>query len=119
MVAVQADLARAGTTGATSVVDLRDIVCVLGRFPALAGVDLAISAGEIVAVTGENGAGKSTLLRVIAGLVPVTAGTAVVLGCDLRRDRRAHRHRVALVGHDTFCYDDLTVGQNLRFHGRL
>jgi zinc/manganese transport system ATP-binding protein len=44
------------------------------------GVDLAIGAGEFVAVLGPNGAGKSTLLDVVLGLLPLSAGRAEVLG---------------------------------------
>jgi len=54
----------------SQVVRLRSVVALLGRFPALAGVDLDVDAGEIVLVTGPNGAGKTTLLRAIARLVP-------------------------------------------------
>jgi len=90
----------------------------LGRFPALAGVDLDIDAGEIVLVSGANGAGKTTLLRLCAGLLPLRAGSAEVLGVDLGRDRRAVRRALALVGHETFCYDDLTVLENVRFAAR-
>lgn len=93
-------------------------MCVLGRFPALTGADLDVDAGEIVLVSGPNGAGKSTLLRLLAGLVPLHSGTAVVLGHDLTRDRRAARRSLALVGHETWCYDDLTVSENLRFAAR-
>src|SRR5438105_6916375 len=97
------------------VVHLRGAVCLLGRFPALAGVDLDVGAGEIVLVRGPNGAGKTTLLRACAGLVALVEGEGVVLGCDLRADRRAVRRRIGLIGHDTFLYDDLTVVENLRF----
>jgi heme ABC exporter ATP-binding subunit CcmA len=100
------------------VVRLRSAVCLLGRFPALAGVDLDVHEGEIVLLSGPNGAGKTTLLRVLAGLLPVHAGTAEVLGHDLTVDRRGHRRELSLVGHDTFCYDDLTVAENLRFAAR-
>ena len=72
-----------------TVVLLRSAVCLLGRFPALAGADLTVEKGEIVLLRGPNGAGKTTLLRVCAGLVPVTQGDAVVLGHDLRADPRA------------------------------
>src|SRR6266536_2720565 len=99
-------------------VRLRAAVSLLGRFPALAGIDLDVAAGEVVLVTGPNGAGKTTLLRAIAGLAPFTAGTAVVLGHDLRRDRRAVRRDVGLLGHGAALYDDLTVAENVRFWAR-
>ena len=101
-----------------NVVRLRSAVCLLDRFPALAGVDLDVHDGEIVLLSGSNGAGKTTLLRLVAGLVPLYSGEAQVLGCDLSRDRRSARRELALVGHETFCYDDLTVRENLRFAAR-
>ncbi len=101
-----------------TVVRLRSAVCLLDRFPALAGVDLDVAAGEIVLLSGANGAGKTTLLRLLAGLVPLYSGVAVVLDHDLARDRRGARRDLALVGHETFCYDDLTVRENLRFAAR-
>ena len=100
------------------VVRLRAAVCLLDRFPALAGVDLEVDAGEVVLVRGPNGAGKSTLLRALAGLVPVVAGDATVLGVDLRRDPRRVRPLVGLLGHGTGLYDDLTVLDNARFWAR-
>jgi heme ABC exporter ATP-binding subunit CcmA len=99
-------------------VHLRGAVALLGRFPALAGVDLAVARGEIVLVQGPNGAGKTTLLRACAGLVPITAGEAVVLGHDLRANRREVRRQVGLLGHDSGLYEDLTVADNVRFWAR-
>jgi heme ABC exporter ATP-binding subunit CcmA len=100
------------------VVRLCSAVAMLGRFPALTGVDLVVAPGEVVLLRGANGAGKTTLLRVLAGLVPVSSGTAEVLGCDLRVDRRSFRPQVGLLGHATFLYDDLDVFANLRFWAR-
>jgi heme ABC exporter ATP-binding subunit CcmA len=100
------------------VVHLRAAVALLGRYPALAGVDLDIEAGEVVLLKGANGVGKTTLLRACAGLVPVVDGEAVVLGCDLRVDRRAVRRHVGLLAHDTGLYDDLTIADNVRFWAR-
>jgi heme ABC exporter ATP-binding subunit CcmA len=102
----------------SQVVRLRSVVCLLGRFPALAGVDLDVAAGEIVLVTGPNGAGKTTLLRLLAGLVAPYSGEAAVHGHDLFADRRAARSGTALVGHETYCYDDLTAEENIRFFAR-
>jgi heme ABC exporter ATP-binding subunit CcmA len=102
------------------VVSLRAAVALLGRFPALAGVDLDVDRGEVVLLRGANGAGKTSLLRTCAGLVPVVAGSATVLGHDLTdaADRRAVRRRVGLLGHATGLYDDLTVSDNVRFWAR-
>jgi ABC-type multidrug transport system ATPase subunit len=72
------------------VVHLRGAVTLLGRFPALAGIDLDVAAGEIVLLRGPNGAGKTTLLRLCAGLLPLSRGAGRVLGLDLA-DRRQTR----------------------------
>jgi heme ABC exporter ATP-binding subunit CcmA len=102
------------------VVHFRAAVSLLGRFPALAGVDLDVQRGSIALVHGPNGAGKTTLLRTCAGLVPVVDGEAIVLGHDLRDsgERRAVRRRVGLLSHATCLYDDLTVTDNVRFWAR-
>lgn len=99
----------------TPVVRLHDAVALLGRFPALAGVDLTVDEGEIVLLQGPNGAGKTTLLRVCAGLVALHRGQGEVLGVDLNRHRRAVRPLVGLLGHKTMLYDDLTVAENVQF----
>lgn len=97
---------------------LERVVSVVDGFPLLACVDLAVDDGAVTLVSGPNGAGKTSLLRLLAGLLPVTAGRAVVLGNDLVLDPRAHRQRVALVGQETGCYDDLSVERNLALHAR-
>jgi heme ABC exporter ATP-binding subunit CcmA len=102
---------------AEPVIELSDVVAVLGRFPALAGVDLRVEAGEIVLLRGPNGAGKTTLLRLCAGLLPVARGDGRVVGCDLRTQREAIRARVGLLGHSNGLYGDLTVTENVRFWG--
>ena len=93
-------------------------MALLGNFPALAGVDLTVESGEVVLLRGPNGAGKTTLLRLCAGLVRPESGSVEVLGHDLVRERRSVRRRVALLGHATGLYDDLTVNQNVRFWAR-
>lgn len=52
-------------------------------FPALSGVDLTITAGEMVAVTGPSGSGKSTIINLIAGIDRPTASTVTVAGSHL------------------------------------
>jgi heme ABC exporter ATP-binding subunit CcmA len=103
--------------GEAPVVDLVEVVAVLGTFPALAGASLVVRRGEIVLLRGPNGAGKTTLLRVCAGLVPLARGDGRVAGCDLRTQRQAVRSRVGLLGHANGLYSDLTVRQNVAFWG--
>ena len=105
-------------SGTEPVVHLRGAVALLGRFPALAGVDLDVDRRRIVLLRGANGAGKTTLLRALAGLVPISAGEAIVLGVDLRVDRQSVRHRVGLLAHGTGLYDELTVADNVHFWTR-
>ncbi len=71
-----------------------------GEFHALAGVDLALAAGELVAVVGKSGSGKSTLVNLIAAIDRPTAGTITVAGTPLRglREGELSRWRGRIVG---------------------
>src|SRR4029453_5391109 len=80
------------------VVRLRSPVGLLGRFPALPGVDLDVEAGEVVLLSGANGSGKTTLLRLLAGLHRLHSGTGVVFGHDLSIDRGGRGGRAGAPG---------------------
>ena len=103
----------------TPAIDLRSVVALREGYPVLRRLHLRVEPGEVVLVTGANGAGKTTLLHVLAGLLPVAAGDGTILGHRLQTERDRIRRRVSLVGHETCCYDDLTVRENLVFHARL
>lgn len=60
---------------------------------ALAGADLHVEPGELVAIMGASGSGKSTLLNCLAGLEPPTAGTVWIDGQDLWALREDERTR--------------------------
>jgi heme ABC exporter ATP-binding subunit CcmA len=107
------------TGGSTTAIRLDGVVVALGGFPALAGVDVLVRSGELVALRGANGTGKSTLLRLCAGLTPLTRGSASVLGLDLATQRDAVRSMVGLLGHDNGLYADLTARENVQFVAQL
>jgi heme exporter protein A len=90
-----------------------------GRARILRGIDLALHAGEALAIVGPNGAGKSTLLRLLAGLMRPTAGEIQVRGRSLRRGSNSSRSAVGFLSHQSLLYDDLTVRENLLFAARL
>tara|TARA_E500000331_G_scaffold106134_1_gene102850 strand:- start:329 stop:997 length:669 start_codon:yes stop_codon:yes gene_type:complete len=98
-----------------SVVKLEGLVALLEGFPALTGVDLAVTAGEIVFVKGPNGAGKTTLLHLCAGLIQPKEGKGQILGHDLSSERTAIRKKVGLLSHSSGLYRDLTVLENITF----
>ncbi len=66
--------------GDSLAVDLRDVTVSRGGKPVWSGATVRIEQGEFAAVLGPNGAGKSTLLDLLLGLLPLSSGTASVLG---------------------------------------
>ncbi len=82
---------------------------------ALDSVDLAVDAGEHLAVLGDNGAGKTTLLRILATAARPTAGSLQILGLDALRDRRRLRARIGFVAHAPGLYPALSATENLEF----
>jgi ABC-2 type transport system ATP-binding protein len=63
-----------------SAVQLTGLVKRFGSVPAVAGLDLTVSAGEIVALLGPNGAGKSTTISMLLGLIRADAGSVALFG---------------------------------------
>lgn len=57
----------------------------IGGRPILRGVDLAVEAGEFIALMGANGSGKSTLVHALVGLRPVTSGEVRIFDTPLER----------------------------------
>jgi heme exporter protein A len=81
-----------------------------GEKEVLRGIDLELSRGGFLLVTGRNGSGKSTLLRLFAGLLAPTGGTLVV---------HASRRQIGYLGHEPLVYRQLTALENLDLYGRL
>ena len=86
-----------------------------GSEVALDGVDLAVDAGEHLAVLGENGAGKTTLLRILATAARPTSGTLEMFGLDALVERRRLRARIGYIAHASGLYPALSAAENLTF----
>ena len=96
------------------VLSVRNLAVNYGLVTALAGIDLAVAAGEIVCVIGPNGAGKTTLMKTIAGLLRPRAGEVSLEGRALppRADARV-RQGIALVPEGRRVFAPLSVLDNL------
>ena len=62
----------------------KQLVKRFGSITAVDGLDVEVGRGEVVGLLGPNGAGKSTTIGMVLGLITPTAGTAEVLGRDIR-----------------------------------
>jgi ABC-2 type transport system ATP-binding protein len=100
-------------------IEVRGLVKRFGDVRALDGVDLTVRQGEMVGLLGPNGAGKTTLVRVLATLLEADAGTAHVLGLDVKRDAAVVRERIGLAGQYAAVDENLTGLENLTMVGRL
>jgi len=98
--------------------DVRGLAKGYGGEPVFRGVDLAVAAGEFVAIVGESGVGKSTLLNCIAGLDDVDAGTVQVEGEDITalddtRKALFRRRRLGFVFQAFHVLPHLSVAHNV------
>jgi ABC-2 type transport system ATP-binding protein len=90
-----------------------------GSFVAVEGLTLEIRAGEVFGLLGPNGSGKTTTIRMLCGLLQPTAGTATVAGFDVAREPEQVRRRIGYMSQRFGLYDDMTVGENLRFYASI
>ncbi len=104
-----------------TVLETRGLTAAYGQFRALFGVDIAVAAGETVAIIGANGAGKSTLLRSITGVLRNEAGMVMHRGApigDLSADIVMQRG-IAMVPEGRRLFASLSVEENLLIGGQV
>ncbi len=97
---------------------IRDLDVSLGGKAILAGLDLSVRQGELLALLGPSGCGKTTLLRTIAGLQAPDRGTVSWAGQD-QRSVPAHRRRYGMVFQDHALLPHRNVGANVTFGLRM
>jgi ribosome-dependent ATPase len=90
-----------------------------GRFVAVDHVSFRIGRGEIFGFLGSNGCGKTTTMKMLTGLLPASAGEALLFGRSVDPRDLATRRRVGYMSQAFSLYTELTVRQNLELHARL
>lgn len=87
--------------------------------PVVNNLSFAIASGEIFSLLGPNGAGKSTTIRMALGLTRASEGQIAVAGYDVVRQPAQVRRAIGVVLQQVSVDVDLSVWENLEFHGRL
>jgi ABC-2 type transport system ATP-binding protein len=100
--------------GTPSVV-VENLVKRFGGFTAVDNVSFEVHKGEIFGFLGPNGSGKSTTIRILCGLLRPSSGRASVAGIDVVKNPEAVRTRIGYMSQKFSLYNDLRVGENLRF----
>ena len=100
-------------------VQARALVKRYGSVTAVAGVDLDVPAGTVMAVLGPNGAGKTTMVRMLTTLTEPDEGEAKVAGFDVLTQAGEVRRRIALAAQDATLDPLLTGRENLVMLGEL
>jgi ABC-2 type transport system ATP-binding protein len=93
-------------------IEAEGLVRRFGRIEAVAGVDLAVSSGEIFGFLGPNGAGKSTMVRMLTTLLRPTEGRASVAGHDVVKEADHVRRAIGVALQDA-AIDPLMTGREL------
>ena len=105
----------------TPILETRGLGRAFGALQAVAGVSLAVPAGELRAIIGPNGAGKTTLFHLISGLMPPTSGRVMFRGDDVTALGAPARCRrgISRTFQITSIFPELTVLENVRIAVQL
>ncbi|MCL1857521.1 MAG: ABC transporter ATP-binding protein [Kiritimatiellaeota bacterium] len=103
----------------STAIDVEGLTRDFGTRRALEAVSLSVAPGERVMLLGENGAGKTTLMRILACFYPPTAGHVRVGGYDVFTHSLDARAAIGYLPESVPLYEELTVRETLRFHGRI
>jgi len=90
-----------------------------GSHRAVSNLNFQVEANQVVGLLGLNGAGKTTILRILAGDLEASAGTVTVGDQPIFDNPITHRKQVGFLPERVPLYPQMTVGEYLRFLGRL
>src|SRR2546423_6976033 len=100
-------------------IEVEGLVRRFKQVEAVAGIDLAISPGEIYGFLGPNGAGKSTTVHMLTTLLPPSAGRATVAGFDVVKQGPKVRAAIGAALQETALDPFLTGREHLRLQSSL
>ena len=103
----------------TAIIQASNLTKVFGKSTAVDHISFDVQKGEIFGFLGPNGAGKTTTTRMLTGVIPPDAGTATILGHDIRSEPVLAKQGFGVVPETSNAYTDLTALQNMMLMGEL
>lgn len=103
----------------TVAVSLQNVYKHYNKMPVVNNLSFQIEAGEMFGLLGPNGAGKSTTIRMLTTLTRPSQGEIWVAGYHVVNQRSQVKQRIGVVLQQTSVDNDLSVWENMEFHGRL
>ncbi|KRF97412.1 uncharacterized protein Dwil_GK21220 [Drosophila willistoni] len=100
-------------------IELRDLQKTYGHHKVVKNLNLKLYRNEITVLLGHNGAGKSTTLNMLTGIIPPTAGTALINGKDICTEVEAARRSLGICPQHDVLFADMTVRHHIVFFSRL
>ena len=100
-------------------IHVHDITKNFGSMTVLDNVNFSVKGGEFLTIVGPNGAGKTTLIKIMATLVNATGGTVEIGGFNVKKSPEKVRGIIGVISHNTYLYNELTAGENLKFFGKM
>ncbi len=100
-------------------VSLQNVYKIYNNAPVVNDLSFTIQPGEMFGLLGPNGAGKSTTIRMLTTLTRPSQGRIEVAGYNVKRQTTQVKQCIGVVLQQTSLDSDLSVWENLEFHGRL
>jgi len=96
-------------------IEIKNLTKRFAQHTAVDNLSFDIQQGEVLGFLGPNGAGKSTTMKMLTGFLAPTAGTASILGADIRTARLKAQRQIGYLPEGAPCYGDMTVRGFLEF----
>ena len=100
-------------------IQLKNITKKYADFPAVDGLNLSVSKGEVFGFIGPNGAGKTTTIKMMAGVLEPTSGSVTIAGIDMREQPELAKSKIGFIPDRPYLYEKLTGMEFLKFTADL
>ena len=102
-----------------NIINITDLHKSYESVPAVEGVSLSISEGEMFGLVGPDGAGKTTIIKILCGLMSFNEGEVELLGKDITKDKKLIQRNIGYLSQKFSLYRDLSIDENIEFFAEI